>query len=287
MIQDLKIGIIGSDVRQSIVARELASAGATVYGYAVTEEEGINICSSVKKCTSLSDIIILALPYSADSRYINCPDSEIKITDFFNSIAEGKLVLAGKTDEYARRLCNERNIKLTDYFEYEELTLLNAVPTCEGALELAMRELDITIFDSKSLVLGYGRIGKILANHLAMLGSDVTVSARKSRDRTLAVINGHNSCDISEIQKRISQFDVVFNTIPSLIFNRELLEKTPNNTLIIDLASRPGGVDMNTAKAMGKRVIWALSLPGKVAPVSAGKIIFSTIMKILEEEGFL
>ena len=83
------------------------------------------------------------------------------------------------------------------------------------------------------------------------------------------------------------KYDVVFNTVPSLVFDKRLLEKTPDDTLIIDLASRPGGVDMNTAKAMGKHVIWALSLPGKVAPVSAGKIIFSTVMKILGEEGFL
>jgi len=32
-------------------------------------------------------------------------------------------------------------------------------------------------------------------------------------------------------------------------------------------------------------VIWALSLPGKTAPVSAGKIVAQTISEIFAEEG--
>ena len=53
----------------------------------------------------------------------------------------------------------------------------------------------------------------------------------------------------------------------------------------MDLASKPGGVDMEAASRLGVRVIWALSLPGKVAPVTAGKIIRDTIYHILNELG--
>ena len=58
-------------------------------------------------------------------------------------------------------------------------------------------------------------------------------------------------------------------------------------SIIIDLASRPGGVDFDYGKKIGKRIIWALSLPGKVAPVTAGRIIYNTVVTLLNEKGVM
>ncbi|MGM9936476.1 MAG: dipicolinate synthase subunit DpsA, partial [Candidatus Ornithomonoglobus sp.] len=74
-----------------------------------------------------------------------------------------------------------------------------------------------------------------------------------------------------------------FNTVPALILTGEVLEKVRQDTLIIDLASKPGGIDFDAAAELGLRVIWALSLPGRVAPVTAGIIIKDTITNILSE----
>ena len=55
------------------------------------------------------------------------------------------------------------------------------------------------------------------------------------------------------------------------------------NTLIIDLASSPGGVDVSAAKKLNSRVLWASSLPGKYAPESAGELIADCIGDIISE----
>ena len=54
-------------------------------------------------------------------------------------------------------------------------------------------------------------------------------------------------------------------------------------TLLIDLASRPGGVDFNAAAELQIKTIWALSLPGRVAPKSAGQIIKTTILNMIRD----
>ena len=51
------------------------------------------------------------------------------------------------------------------------------------------------------------------------------------------------------------------------------------------MASKPGGVDLEAAAQLGVKVVWALSLPGKVAPVTAGRSIKTTIYNILHELG--
>lgn len=67
------------------------------------------------------------------------------------------------------------------------------------------------------------------------------------------------------------------------VLDRARLADLDEGTLVIDLASKPGGVDFEGAAQLGVKVIWALSLPGKVAPVTSGKIIRDTIYHILGE----
>jgi len=79
--------------------------------------------------------------------------------------------------------------------------------------------------------------------------------------------------------------DIIFNTIPSLVIDEDLLRFIKKDAIIIDLASKPGGVDFDKAEEFGIKTIWALSLPGKVAPISSAEYIKKTLFSILEEEG--
>ncbi|MFI3226243.1 MAG: hypothetical protein R3Y09_02425 [Clostridia bacterium] len=159
--------------------------------------------------------------------------------------------------------------------------LLKAIPTAEGAIQIAMENMPTTIAWSKSLVIGNGRIGKVLSKKLLFLGSKVTVSARKRSDFADVFSNNIESVDFCEIQE--FDYDVIFNTVPKCVLTKEILMKIPDDTLIIDLASSPGGVDFECAEVRSKKVIWALSLPGKVAPKTASKFLFSAIIDILSE----
>lgn len=162
---------------------------------------------------------------------------------------------------------------------------MNAIPTSEGAIMLAMEEMPTTIYDSKVLITGYGRISKVMVKALKGLGADVCITARKFSDLEWAKIYGCDCVHINEITSRLSEFDIVFNTVPVVIFDEKKLPLLKKSCLVIDLASKPGGIDFDSASRLGVKVIWALSLPGKVAPVTAGKIIADTIIYILSERG--
>ena len=71
--------------------------------------------------------------------------------------------------------------------------------------------------------------------------------------------------------------------MPEIVLDFNCLSKISSDCLIIDLASSPGGVDIETAARLDRNVISALSLPGKVAPDTAGDIVKTTIGNILEE----
>ena len=103
------------------------------------------------------------------------------------------------------------------------------------------------------------------------------MEARKYADLAMIEGHGYEPLPLDNLKDHIHEFDIIFNTIPSLIFKKD--------ALIIDLASKPGGIDFDAAKAYGLKVIWALSLPGKIAPVSSGAIIKDTIMNIIKELG--
>ena len=87
-------------------------------------------------------------------------------------------------------------------------------------------------------------------------------------------------CSKSDID---SSYNLIFNTAPVLIFDRNTLEKLGSETILIDLASKPGGVDFKSAGEIGIKAIWALGIPGKTAPVTAGEIVAETIENIIKE----
>lgn len=168
------------------------------------------------------------------------------------------------------------NYAASDYFKVR-----NALPTAEGALSIAMQRTDYTLCDSNTVVVGYGNIGKCLTDQLLCLGASVTVAARKESDRAQAENYGAAACDINALRRL--RPDVIFNTVPALVIDKPVLEHIDPNTLIIDLASMPGGTDFKYAEKSGITAIHSLGLPGKYAPKTAGDILKCTIISLLSE----
>jgi len=270
MNNDIKIGVIGGDLRQLVAADELASEGYEVAVYGFDEYEGsfgmTMRCLSIEDTIKKADFIILPLPYSIDKIHLNTPLSqcEIHLKDIFDVIDKNQIVVGGKFDSIAENLAWEKEINLIDYYKREDLSILNSIPTAEGAINIAMQELPTTLSNKKVLVMGYGRIGKILAHKLYGLHTDVYVSARKYEDFAWIEAFGYKGLSYDVIDRYLGDFDVIFNTAPVLMLDENRLEKIKSDAVIIDLASNPGGVDFNAAKNLGKNVIWALSLPIKV-----------------------
>lgn len=276
--------VIGGDLRQLTVAKLLAEDGYSVKIFGFDKEIDAD---EKMKCDSLSeaaqaDVIILPLPVSQDGNNLNSPFSENKIPlkELYGYVREESIVLGGCIPNDASNACGAR---MYDYFTREELSIANAVPTAEGAIETALCETARTLYKSKCLVIGYGRIGKILAERLKALGCEVSVSARKYSDFAWIEAFGYKALDSRSLDGSISDYDIIFNTVPAVILDGKLLRQISEDTTVIDLASKPGGVDFYLAKELGLKVIWALSLPGKTAPITSGEIIKKTVINILRE----
>lgn len=302
MNNDIKLTLLGGDIRQLSVARRLCEEFAYVSMWGIDGGNGeigdAVIYREIEDALKDCDVVILPLPASSDGVRISCPLSPELPSVRLQALLDDKLyngkkplILGGRLSPAFKEAAKKAGFKAIDYYENELLQIKNALPTAEGALELAMRTLDKTIHSSKSAVIGYGRISKALSRMLLAMKSDVTVAARKPSDLAYAEIDGCKTLKItyeegkSSLSALCSGYDVIFNTVPYWVFNREVIEAMDKNTLVIDLASAPGGFDINALKDTGIAVIRAASLPGKCAPISAGQIIGDTILEILRAEG--
>lgn len=268
-----KIMVLGGDKRNIELANLLADDGHHVR---ISHVHGMDFGDV--------DLIIGPLPLSYDKRTLNAPfhSEEIEIDILFEKI-KGKVLIAGVIDQEYILKGKDYEIAIVDYFNREEMQVLNSVPTAEGAIEIAIENMPITLHGSKALVLGFGRIGKTLSKMLHGIGANVYVAARKYEDLAWIKNLGYRSVFFQEIDGVLKEMDVIFNTVPQLVLDNNRLAILNKKALIIDLASKPGGVDFNKAKELGINTIHALGIPGKTAPITAAKIIKDTIYNIMKE----
>lgn len=285
-----KFCVIGGDLRNVKLAEFIAAEGNSVniYGFSKAGfEVKIKQSNTIAEAIDQSDVVIGPIPCSNDNELINAPfhSEKIYINEVFKCMNKNQLFIAGRISEKIVHLAQVYNVYTVDMLERDEMAILNAIPTAEGAIQIAMEEMPITLHNSNALILGYGRIGKILAKMLQGIGANVFVEARRYADFAWIKSYGYKLVNLSELSQTVKEMNVIFNTIPSIVLNNEILKFLNPDCLIIDLASKPGGVDFDKAKELGLKAIWALSLPGKVAPVTAAEFIKNTAYNIIEELG--
>ncbi len=282
----LKYTILGGDKRSLELGNLLMKDGKDVciFGFDRLdqyEDESVKL----KEAVEYADVIIGSLPFSTDDININAPfaNEVIQVDAVFNLMSEKQVLIGGKLSAEHEKKLKNKNLKSADYFKREEMQVLNAIPTAEGAIQIAMEETPFTLHNSNVMVLGYGRIGKVLSKMLHGIGAKVHVEARSFSDLAWIRGNGYISVCPRELKEYLPRMNVVFNTIPQMILDRELLRSIDSNCTVIDLASKPSGVDFEAAGELGIKAVSALGLPGKVAPVTAAMVIKDTIYNIIEE----
>ncbi|MBR4627620.1 MAG: dipicolinate synthase subunit A [Ruminococcus sp.] len=274
--------IAGGDMRQIYCARRLSGRygiGLAGFGDEFIPMDMLGDRADMGAREAYDCAVLPVVPLDGDDMIsAPCSSAELRPEYIRDMLIPGGLILAGKADDRLRRLFPDNEI--VEYMSREELCLKNAIPTAEGAVQIALGELPVTLSGQRVLIVGMGRIGTALAAILKGFGADVTAAVRNGRGEAKARIAGIKCISSSDIQPG---YGLVFNTVPELIFSRELLKRFGNRTLFIDLASKPGGIDFKAARELGIRTVWALGLPGKTAPVTAGEMTAETIMEILAE----
>lgn len=281
--------VLGGDKRNINLANLLCEEGynVSVFGFddmslfSPKAEKRKNLSESVEFC----DVVISGLPSTIDQITLNTPlfCEKIYFYSLFDLMKRDKIFLGAKMDDKLLHMAEVYDVKVVDYFEREELMVLNAIPTVEGALEIAMRETERTIHSSNCLVLGYGRIGKLLAKSLQSLGANVYVEARSKSDLSWIKAMGYKGVNIRNVDYGIGHYDIIFNTVPHTILKSPGYSRMKPDCVLIELASSPGGFDIGEAERHSVRVINAPGLPGKCAPGSAAVYLKDTVVNILNE----
>lgn len=284
MDSSVNIGVLGGDNRQIYLAESLVRDGYEVCACGFEQAEfsvGVQK-TSLEELTDACGIIILPLPVTIDGVTLKAEysDGRILLDDAFAEKMRGKRVFGGMMDRLYSTSEIWQEIDSADYYTRGEFTVKNAVPTAEGAIEIAMKEYVGTVSGSRCLVAGFGHVGKVLARMLLGIGAKVTVAARKPEDLAWIETIGCSAVQTAQIG---GGYDLVFNTIPAMIFSRHVLSSLRGCSLLVDLASAPGGVDFEAAEKIGIHAILCPSLPGRIAPKTSGEIIRDTVYCMMEE----
>ncbi|HZK27394.1 MAG TPA: dipicolinate synthase subunit DpsA [Thermoclostridium sp.] len=285
-MKKLKYLIIGGDMRNFYLSELLKKEYHRVEIYGFDKKNNVP-SKNLTQVSADCDITVCGIPLLSPSGFINMPYSEETLSSSTLSevIPKQTLLIAGKIDKETRQSLKNKDIAYVDLLEREEMAVLNAIPAAEGAVELIIKSIPRTIHSSRILILGYGRIGKVLARILAGFNAEVWVSARKFSDLSWIEACGHRPVHLNDLERYVSDMNVIINTIAHQYITPDILNKIRTDSYLIDLASVPGGIDFEYAKKLGLKTDWALSLPGKVAPLTAAEIIKKTIDNAISERG--
>ena len=296
MLYNKRVAVLGGDMRQVSLARYFSDKGHTVCEWGLPPSllvGDVAVSESWQGAIKDAGLIVLPLPASPDSKHLNLPllkderEKPPRVADIVCEMPRDALLAGGRISPMLKEIISGAGVRFFDYFESELLQQKNAIPTAEGAVEVLMHQIPRTVRDLPVAITGFGRVAQALAALLLAMGAKVTVAARKTSALELAAKMG---CDTVHIDGKgalssLGQgYAAIFNTVPYWLFDESVLRELSKETLLIDLSSAPGGVDANAAAALGIRVIFALSLPGKYAPQTAGEIIAETILSHIEEE---
>jgi dipicolinate synthase subunit A len=290
MLTDMQIAIIGGDARQLEVIRKLTELDAklSLIGFEQLDHAftGANKEKIDEVDFSLIDAIVLPASGTSPDGHVDTIFSNEKVNlleEMVMKTPEHCTIFSGITNPYLDDLINKTKRHHVLLFSRDDVAIYNSIPTVEGTIMMAIQHTDITIHGSNVVVLGLGRVGMSVARTFHLLGSKVKVGARKPEHIARITEMGLSPFHLDELTNYVSDTDILINTIPHLIVTAKVIAKMPVQTLIIDLASKPGGTDFRYAEKRGIKALLAPSLPGIVAPKTAGTILANVLSNLLEE----
>lgn len=288
MLTGVQIVCIGGDARQLEIIHKLIEldASVTIVGYDQLQNPYYGVQRHPLSVQLLEQQDVLVLPAAGTDenggiQAIFTSDELILTEEHIAALPKHCVVFTGMSKPYLSKLCAKYRISLVELFDRDDVAIYNSIPTAEGAVMMAIQHTDFTLHGSKSVVLGMGRTGFTLARTLLGMGANVRIGVRRDEHFARATEMGFNPFFVADLAQQVSNIDLLFNTIPTMIITAQVIVQLPNRAVIIDIASSPGGVDFRFAEKRGIKAMLAPGLPGIVAPKSAGRILAQSIAQLL------
>ncbi|MCM1273565.1 MAG: hypothetical protein NC225_08530 [Clostridium sp.] len=250
--------VIGDDKRMDFVAQSLYDVG-----YEVTRHiEASN-----------ADSIIVLPP----------PVDEAVTKQMIPYLMHGQKLYGGMLSNRIIHECELREIKAVDYLKIDWLTAQNAVLTAKGIIRQAIAKSAVPE-GSDCLVIGYGYCGKAIAKELTDINASVDVMVRRRSLYDEITDAGYGFVDLNDYDKAsMDKYSYLFNTVPAMVVDSELISRLSHNVMIFDIASAPGGTDFEYCNERGIFAMLSLGIPGREYPKEAGQIIAQTVLNDLSQ----
>lgn len=270
--------VLGGDGRYPWAVRRLRGDGLPIRCWGVPEME--DQAESLEEALSGANLLLLPMePFQEEMLAIGGEAVPSALLPYL--LGERPVLVGGRFPVETEAWLQQRGVRCVSFLEQEEYLLRNAAVTAEGAVYLLLHYMSRTVAGAKILVLGYGRIGRFLAEKLRNLGAHVTVGARKPSQRTELKLRGYGVVRTGEYPAGLAEFDAIVNTVPGTVISGEQAERIGESCVLLELASKPGGFPAE----LEKRVVLGRALPGKTAPVTAGENLAEAVWSCLNGEG--
>ncbi|KEO82988.1 dipicolinate synthase subunit DpsA [Tumebacillus flagellatus] len=290
MLTGIKMAFVGGDARIIEVIKHASEldAGIVLIGFDQLETPLPDTVKAELSPDVFSDVDAIVLPVSGmdDEGNVQAQYSSSPLVldeSHFEAMPRHTMIFTGIARKRLAETCQARDLRLFKLMELDEVAIHNSIPSAEGAIQFAMQNTDITLHGSHSVVLGFGRCGITLARMLTGIGANVTCCARSAADLARIEEMGLQAVPMQDLAAAVREAQIIFNTVPAMILSAQILAKVPKSCVIIDIASNPGGTDFRYAEKRGIKAILAPSLPGIVAPKTAGQILARTLCRLLRE----
>lgn len=287
----MQIAVIGGDARQLEVIRKLTEQDAklSLVGFEQLDHAFSGAVKEKIDEMDFSEIDAMILPVPGTNsegkiETIFSNESVVLTSNILTKTPTHCMVYSGISNSYLDSIMKKANRQLIQLFQRDDVAIYNSIPTVEGTIMMAIQHTDFTIHGSNVVVLGLGRTGMSVARTFQALGAKVKVGARKSEHIARITEMGLQPFYLSELEEVAKDADLCINTIPIQIVTAKVIAGMPAHTLIIDLASKPGGTDFRYAEKRGIKALLAPGLPGIVAPKSAGRIMANVLIQLLQED---
>ncbi|PXV95497.1 dipicolinate synthase subunit A [Lachnotalea glycerini] len=279
------VAVIGGDKRQFYMCKLLSEDNIMVDSFGVDMKEAVldvTIAESIEQIMELCDVIIGPIPFSRDGiHFFSNVNPNIALNEFNRFIRSNHIIIGGNMNDKIIDRVKEQNGRYFDFMKEDSIAVKNAIATAEGTIAEAIKLSDINLYESKCLILGYGRCAKALAARLKSLGANVTIAARNREQRLLARNESLEAINLKDIHIKLPEFDFIFNSIPAMILTAQWLQLCKQEAVIVDIASKPGGTDFEECKRLGLKATLSLGLPGKYSPRTSAEILIQSIRHLL------
>lgn len=291
MLTGMQIAVIGGDARQLEIVRKLTELDAklSLIGFEQLDHAFTGAVKEKLDEVVFSDIDAIILPVAGTNmegqvETIFSNEKVVLTAEHLEQTPEHCTIYSGISNAYLNKITDDSNRRLVKLFERDDVAIYNSIPTVEGTIMMAIQHTDFTIHGSTIMVLGLGRVGMSVARTFSALGAKVKVGARKGEHIARITEMALTPFHLDDLMQQVKDVDICINTIPDLVVTASIISRMPTHTLIIDLASKPGGTDFRYAEKRGIKALLAPGLPGIVAPKTAGQILANVLSQLLLDD---